>query len=100
MKKALGFTLALLLTLSVSALAETKAAGTVKSVDAAGHSFTLEDGTTLTVSDNHLTELAPGDKVQAVYEAQGDKKVVTDLDRRTIGPDGQETTNFGSRGGN
>ena len=39
----------------------------------------------------------PGATVTAI---QGDKKIVTDLNRRTIGSDGQATTNFGSRTGN
>ena len=101
MGKALGFTLALTLALSLSAAAgEMKSAGTVKAVDPAGHSFVLEDGTRYVVSDSYLNELKPGDKVEAVYEMQGDKKIVTDLNRRTIGSDGQATTNFGSRTGN
>jgi Cu/Ag efflux protein CusF len=100
MRKTLGFTLALTLALSLSAAAaEMKSIGTVKAVDPAGHSFVLEDGTRYVVSDSHLTDLKPGDKVEAVYEMQGDKKIVTDLNRRTIGADGQATTNFGSRTG-
>ena len=95
MGKALGLALALLLTLSLSAAAE-QAKGKVKAVDAADHSFVLEDGTRLWVSDSQLTELTPGDKVEAVYEMQGGKKVVTDLVRRALGSDGQETTNFRS----
>ena len=101
MRKALGLALALVFALSLSAAAEEmKILGKVKAVDPADHSFTLEDGTKLSASDGHLTDLAPGDKVQAVYEMQGGKKIVTDLDRRTGGPDGQETTNFGSTIGN
>ena len=95
MGKALGLALALTLALSLSALAE-QTKGKVKAIDAADHSFVLEDGTKLWVSEGSLTELTPGDQVQAVYEMQGGKKVVTDLERRTTGPEGQATTNFGS----
>ena len=96
MAKTLGITLALLLTLTLSAAAE-MAKGTVKSVDVTQHSFTLEDGTTLSVSDKYLGDLSAGDKVEAVYQVQGGQKVVTDLERRTMGVEKQETTNFGSR---
>ena len=100
MRKALGFTLALTLALSLSAAAgEMKSIGTVKAVDPAAHSFVLEDGSRYVVSDSHLADLKPGDKVEAVYEMQGDKKIVTDLNRRMIGSDGQATTNFGVRTG-
>ena len=100
MRKTLGFTLALTLALSLSAAAgEMKSIGTVKAVDPATHSFVLEDGSRYVVSDSHLADLKPGDKVEAVYEMQGDKKIVTDLNRRMIGSDGQATTNFGVRTG-
>lgn len=95
MRKVLGLGLALLLTLTLSAAAE-EITGKVKAVDPADHSFVLEDGTRLWVSDDHLTELVPGEGVQAVYEMRDGKKIVTDLDHRTMGGDGQETTNFGS----
>ena len=94
MRKVLGFTLATLLTLTLSATAE-EVKGTIKAVDRADQSFVLEDGTKLSVSGNHLGDLAPGDQVRAVYQTQGGKKVVTDLDHRTM-VGGQETTNFGS----
>lgn len=95
MKKSLGLALALLLTLSLAATAA-EVTGKVKTIDRAGNSFILEDGTTLWVSETHITDLALGDQVQAVYETRGDKKIVTDLDHRTVGPDGQGTTNFGT----
>jgi len=94
MRKVLGLTLATLLTLTLSAAAE-EVKGTIKAVDPADQSVVLEDGTKLSVSESHLSDLAPGDQVQAVYQTQGGKKIVTDLDHRTtVG--GQETTNFGS----
>jgi hypothetical protein len=95
MRKVLGLGLALLLTFTLSAAAE-EIAGKVKAVDPAEHSFVLEDGTRLWVSDDHLTELSPGEQVQAVYEMRDGKRIVTDLDHRTMGADSQETTNFGS----
>lgn len=58
----------------------------------------LEDGTRLWVSDTHLTELTPGEKVHATFETKGDKKLVTEFDRQTTGPDG-ETSNLGARSG-
>jgi Cu/Ag efflux protein CusF len=94
MRKVLGFTLATLLTLTLSAAAE-QVQGKVKAIDRADQSIVLEDGTKLTVSESHLSDLAPGDQVQAVYQTQDGKKVVTGLDHRTM-MGGQETTNFGS----
>jgi uncharacterized protein DUF1344 len=97
MTKVAALTLALLLTFAMTAAAE-QMAGTVKSVNAEDRSFVLDDGTQLWVDANQIAELTPGDKVLATYEMQGDKKIVTEIDRRTKGPDGQETTNFGSKG--
>jgi len=98
MRKAFGLALALTLTLTLSAAAA-DVKGTVRSVEPADHSFTLDDGTRLWVEEgSSLGTLAPGDSIQASYEVKGDRKVVTVLDRRAKGPDGQETTNFGSPG--
>jgi hypothetical protein len=97
MRKVLGFTLATLLTLTLSATAE-EVRGKIKAIDRADQSIVLDDGTKLSVSENHFRDLAPGDQVQAVYQTQGGKKIVTDLDHRTV-VGGQETTNFGSFGG-
>ena len=84
MGKALGLTLALLLTLSLSAAAE-QATGTITAIDRADQSFVLDDGTRLSVSYNHLMDVAPGNQVQATYETQGSTKIVTEL-----------STNFGT----
>lgn len=97
MKKILWLTLALSLTLTLSAAAE-EVRGKIKAVDSADQAIVLEDGTRLWVSSSHLTDLRAGDQVQAVYETQGGKKIVTDLEHRTMGPEG-ETTNFGTLGG-
>ena len=96
MTKALGLTLALVLSLALTAAAE-QGKGTIKSIDPADQSFTLEDGTKLSVSPGTLSDLAPGEKVEAVYEVRGGKNVVTNLDRRTSG---SETSNFGARSEN
>ena len=97
MRKVLGFGLALVLALPLAAGAE-GITGKVETVDPADHSIVLEDGTKLSVSDQQLIDLAPGEQVKATYEMQGGKRVITDLDHRTMGSDGQETTNFLSRG--
>ena len=98
MKKVLWLTLALLLTFSLSAVAE-EVRGKVKAIDRADHAFVLEDGTKLWVTEDHLMDLAPGDRVRAMYQMQGGKNIVTDLDHRMIGSDGAETSNFGTLGG-
>ena len=56
--------------------------GTIKSVDRAKQTLTLEDGTTLTIPSS--VKVAPnalkkGAKVSAKYEEQGGKRVVTTL---------------------
>ena len=80
MMKALGLTLALVLSLALTAAAE-QGKGAIKSIDPADQSFTLEDGTTLSVSPGTLSDLAPGQKVEAVYETRDGKKVITNLYR-------------------
>jgi hypothetical protein len=90
MKKVLGLSLALVFALSLPAIAAEKL-GTVKSVDRASQSFTLEDGTQLSVSDGALAELAPGQKVRAAYEMKNGKNVVIELNRVVTGPDGMPT---------
>lgn len=95
MKKALGLALALTLTftLAMSAAAEERR-GTVKSIDWASQSFTLEDGTQLSVSDRVLSELRPGETVRAAYQTEGGKNVVIEMNRVAPGPDGALTTNL------
>jgi hypothetical protein len=75
MKKALGLMLALALTLSVSAAAAEDTWGTVTSINP--ESFTLADGTQLSLSGQPLTELSLGDHVLVSYEMKDGKKVVT-----------------------
>jgi Cu/Ag efflux protein CusF len=90
MKKALGLTLALMFGLSLSAAAA-DLQGTVTSIDRASQSFTLEDGTQLSVSDSMLSELTLGAKVQASYEMKDGKNVVIELNRLSIGIDSVES---------
>ena len=80
MKKALGLTLALMLGLSMTAAAD-EARGTVKSIDRMSNTFTLEDGTQLSLSGYGLVELSPGDKVLTGFEMKDGKKVVTGVTR-------------------
>jgi hypothetical protein len=56
--------------------------GKVKSVDAAGRTVTLEDGTTLVLPDDVRVGrdiLRPGATVKASFEEMGGDKVVTSL---------------------
>jgi len=94
MRKVLGITLALLLSLTLSAAAE-EVRGKVTAIDRADRSIVLDDGTRLSVSESQLTNLTPGDQVRAMYETDGGKKVVNGLDFRGIGSDDRGTTNWG-----
>ena len=97
MGKTLGFGLALLLAMAAPAAAE-MAKGKVKEVDKGAQTIVLEDGTRLWISNGYINELAAGDTVQVVYETRGDKKAVTEIDRRATLNDGTESSNFGARG--
>lgn len=94
MRKVLGLTLALMVTLTLSAAAE-EVKGTVKAINPADHSIVLDDGTKLTVSDKQLTTMTPGEQVRAMYQTDGGKNVVSDLEPRGIGSDSRGTTNWG-----
>jgi Cu/Ag efflux protein CusF len=95
MRKVLGLTLALMLTLTLSAAAEDVVKGTVKAIDRADHSIVLDDGTKLTVSESQLANVTPGDQVRAMYQTNGGKNIVSDLEPRGIGSDIRGTTNWG-----
>jgi len=95
MRKAMGLALALTLALALPALAE-QTHGTVQSIDAADQSFVLADGTRLWVEDTQIADVALGSDVQATYQMQGDKKIVTGLYVTTMGADGLPFTYFGS----
>jgi hypothetical protein len=95
MRKALGLAIVLTLALALPVLAE-QTQGTVNSINPADRSFTLADGTQLWVDEAQISDLTLGDNVQAMYQTQGDKKVVTDLYRNAIGPDGRGITYYGT----
>ena len=94
MKKVLGIALALLAATAMTAAAE-EVKGTVKTIDRADHSIVLDDGTKLTVSERQLGTVTAGEQVRAMYQMDGGKNVVTDLDFRGIGSDMRGTTNWG-----
>jgi hypothetical protein len=80
MKKAFGLmaAFALIMSVSTAATAEEKW-GKITSVDPATKTFTLADGTQLTVSDQQMGKFEPGQDVRASYEIKDGKKVVTDM---------------------
>ena len=80
MKKVLGLTLAMTIAVAASAAAE-EMKSTVMSIDSTTQSFTLEDGTQLSLSGYGLIQLSPGDQVLAAYEMKDGKKVVTGVTR-------------------
>ena len=94
MKKVLGLAIALLVT-TVLPVAAGEVKGTVKAINPADHSIVLDDGTKLTVSDRQLSTLTAGDQVRAMFQADGGKNVVSDLDLRGIGSEARGTTNWG-----
>ena len=94
MKKVLGFALALLVTVVLPVAAD-EVKGTVKAINPADHSIVLDDGTQLTVSDRQLSNLTAGDQVRAMFQADGGKNIVSDLDLRGIGSEVRGTTNWG-----
>jgi hypothetical protein len=97
MRKTVGLAVAVLVALTLPASAQMMAKGKIKEVDKSGQTIVLEDGTRLWVAKNHVNDVAPGDTVVAAYQNQGDKKVVTELDRKTKLMDGTESSNFGAR---
>lgn len=78
MTKTLGLTLALLVTLTLSAAAE-DVTGTITSFGPADQSFVLEDGTQLFLSTGQLPNVAAGDKVLVTYEVKDGRKFVVDV---------------------
>jgi small nuclear ribonucleoprotein (snRNP)-like protein len=94
MRKLIGLSLALLLAVPVVAMGE-QVKGQVKSVDKQSNTIVLDDGTQLWVSEGVAQSVSPGETILSSYSSQGDKKVSLELERRTMSPDGFETTNFG-----
>ncbi len=81
MKKALGLTLALLLTLGVAAVWAEEMQGKIQSVNTESRTIVLDDGTQLSVAEGvSLDNLKEGTKVKASYEERDGKKVATGIE--------------------
>jgi hypothetical protein len=94
MRSVLGFALAVLFALPVTAMAE-EARGKIKAIDLVDHAFVLEDGTRLWIDEGRLADLREGEKVLATYSTRDGKRIVSELEFRTAGEAG-ETTNLGN----
>jgi Protein of unknown function (DUF1344) len=80
MRKILGFALALVLAVSLTAWAG-EIEGKIQKVDTTDRSFTLEDGTQIWVAEGVPIEtLKEGSTVKATYEERDGKKVATTLE--------------------
>ena len=98
MGKAIGFALALMLTVPLLAAAE-QMQGTIKTVNSVDHSFVFFENGTKFWANGHLDGLERGDQVLAGYETQGDKKMVTYIAYPSSGPNGQMIPHFGAQAG-
>ena len=76
MRKVLGFALAMLFTVTMVAAAEETSTG---------RSSAFDDGTKLTVSEQQLSNLTPGEPAKAMFETEGGKHVVASPEPRAIG---------------
>jgi hypothetical protein len=85
MRKILGIALAMLFTLTIAAAAE----------EGTGRTIILDDGTKITVSEKHASDLAPGAEVKAMFETQGSKSVVANPEPAAIGSEFRSTTSWG-----
>ena len=81
MKKAMGFVMAGALLVATSAVAAEEMQGRIAYIDRAHSSFTLEDGTEVSLSRDQLMDFAPGNHVLATYEMKDGKKVITAITR-------------------
>ena len=79
MKKALGLVAAFGLVLSASAAGAGETWGKITAVDPKSGTFTLADGTQVTVSDQQLGGFTLGDNVTMSYEIKDGKKVITNV---------------------
>jgi hypothetical protein len=77
MRKVVGIALATLFTLTVAAAAE----------EGTGRSFVLDNGTTISVSEKKLSDVAPGEQVKAMFETQAGTNVIVSPQLRAIGPE-------------
>jgi hypothetical protein len=79
MRKTLGFALATVLTLATTALAE----------EGSGRSIILDNGTTITVSEKAIADLAPGAAVPAMFETMAGPE------SRQVGSESRSTLSWG-----
>jgi hypothetical protein len=78
MIRAVGAAIALLLVVGVAGAEELQ--GKVKSVDQAGHSFALEDGSQIWLAEGlSMVTLREGASIKAVYEERDGKKIATSV---------------------
>ena len=84
MRKVLGIALAMLFTLTIAAAAE----------ESTGRTITLDDGTKITVSEKHASDLAPGEQVKAMFETSGSKNVPASPAPAAVGSESR-STNWG-----
>ena len=85
MRKVLGIALAMLFTLTIAAAAE----------ESTGRTITLDDGTKITVSEKHASDLAPGEQVKAMFETSGSKNVPASPAPAAVGSEFRSTTSWG-----
>ena len=92
-KGAIAFVgLSLMLPLSAGAAEVTSK---ISQIDRERGTAILEDGTVVSVSEQWLPYLEPGETIQTSFENKNGQNVATSIDRRAMGPGG-ETTNFGA----
>jgi hypothetical protein len=87
MRKVLGIALATVFTLTIAAAAVAD--------EGTGRSVILDNGTTITVSEKPIADLAAGDQVKAMFETQGSKSVVANPEPAAIGSEFRSTTSWG-----
>lgn len=81
MKKVIGIAMALLLGLVIATADAQEIQGTIKSVDAAERTFTLDNGTQVWVAEGvSMDAVKEGASVKATYEERDGKKVVTTVE--------------------
>ncbi len=81
MQKVLGFVVAALLALSVTAVWADEIAGKVQKVETADRTIVLEDGTQLWVAEGvSMDNVKEGATVKASYEEKDGKKVISRLE--------------------
>ncbi len=81
MRKVLGISLAMLLTLAVSGAWAEEVTGKVQKVEPADRTIVLEDGTQLWVAEDvSMDNVKEGSTVKASYEEKDGKKIISSLE--------------------